>query len=404
MPPKFKLADHVIFLMLILIFYNATILPGSAIMYNGIVFIQFFLFISFFSLKLKENILKNPIPKVNTFNIIFFLILLVFFYSAFRNIDTNKSISSLFKLLSYFVLLILLFFYFSKRILKNELLFEKFLSYLIYTGIFVSLISLVTFFTGLPLNTTYSAMTTGIFIHPNTASHIFTILVPVTIYKYFSKKISLSFFLFLIILFLVTLLFTLSRAGYIGTLLAILIITYSKSKKIFFITIFFLIISVYLVILDFTFAKSNSSISRIILWATAYDMIVRDLPHTLFGYGVTEAITLFRNEKFFFGSIEDVPDPHNTLLLFSIQFGVIFTFLILLIVILNYVKIFFIRKKDYYIRNKLKIFLCISITVGLSVQNMMENILAYPEHFVMAFYFIFLGCLFNVDSLKSENG
>lgn len=404
MPSKFKLADHVIFLMLILIFYNATILPGSAVIYNGTAFIQFFLFMCFFSLIPKENILKHSIPSINVFNIFFSLIFLVFFFSAFRNIDTNNSVTSVFKLFSYFILLILLFYYFPRRILTNEQLFEKFLNYLIYTGIFVTLISLITYFAGIPLNATYSAMTTGIFIHPNTASHIFTILIPVVIYKYFSKKISLSFFLFLIILFLVTLLFTLSRAGYIGSLLAILIITYSKSKKIFFITIFFLIISVYLVILDFTFAKSNSSISRIILWATAYDMIVRDLQHTLFGYGVTEAVNIFRNEKFFFGSLEDVPDPHNTLLLFSIQFGVIFTFLILAVVVLNYVKIFFIRKKDYYIRNKLKIFLCISVTVGLSVQNMMENILAYPEHFVMAFYFIFLGCLFNVDSLKVQNG
>ncbi|MDQ3021691.1 MAG: O-antigen ligase family protein [Bacteroidota bacterium] len=246
-------------------------------------------------------------------------------------------------------------------------------------------------------------MGTGYFMHPNTASHFYTIMIPLLLYQYFAKKINFSKFLTILILFVLGLLFTFSRAGYIGASVSLLIIAYSKSKKFFFITIILLVISIYLFILDFIFAKSDSSISRVLLWATAIDMIIRDGGHSLWGYGVSNALTIFQNEKIYFGSTEEVPDPHNVILLLAIQFGLLFVISLILFLIVLFVKIYFIRHTDYFIENRTKIFLCLSITFGLISQNMVENVLAYPEHFVLNIFFIFIGYLYNFINNYEKN-
>ncbi|MBK8553747.1 MAG: O-antigen ligase family protein [Ignavibacteria bacterium] len=237
-------------------------------------------------------------------------------------------------------------------------------------------------------------MPTGYFMHPNTASHFYTIMIPIIFYKYFTKKFGFTEFIIILFLFILALLFTFSRAGYIGASVSLLIVAYSRSKKYFFITIILFAASVYFFLIDFISAKGDSSIARLLLWVAAVNMIVADLNHSLWGYGVTNALTVFQNEKIYFGSIEEVPDPHNIILLLSIQFGLLFVISLLIFLITLFIKIFSARNTNYFSENKFKIYLCISILLGLISQNMLENVLAYPEHFVLNVFFIFSGMLY----------
>jgi hypothetical protein len=123
----------------------------------------------------------------------------------------------------------------------------------------------------------------------------------------------------------------------------------------------------------------------------------------IWGYGVFNALEVFQSEKFFFGSREIVPDPHNSILLLSIQFGVVFTAVLSASILLLYLKVFLERKSILYRRHKNKISLSIAITLGLLGQNMVENILVYPEYFVMQAFLIFLGYIYHF-SLPLDDG
>ncbi len=366
---------------------------------------QFLLFLIFFLLNFDKTLIISRLPFFSLLNLSLTIVILVFIWSIFKNIENNNSFLAIFKTLSYFVLFFVLFFYFSKKLLSDDDFFEKFMNLIIVFGIITSAFSLLIYFAGINLhpNPNFGFMATGFFMHPNTASHFYTIIIPVLIYKYFTKKIDFIRFVPVLILFLLGLLFTFSRAGYIGASVAILVITYSRSKKYFYLTIVLLIISIYLFVLDFTSAKSDSSISRILLWATAIDMIFRDMNNTIWGYGVSNALTIFQSEKIYFGSTEDVPDPHNVILLFSIQFGLLFVITLMSFLILLFGKLFFLRSTEYFKRNRNKVFLSLAVVVGLIAQNMVENVLAYPEHFALNIFLIFLGFLYNIVNVYEKD-
>lgn len=357
----------------------------------------------FLSLVFDKTLITVKLPSFTLLNISLSVVLFFFISSTLKNIENNNSPLSIFKSISYIVLFITLFFYFSKKLFLDNDFFEKFLNLLISVGIFTAAFSLLIYVAGINLhsNPNYHFMATGYFMHPNTASHFYTIVIPIIIYKYVVKEISFAKFLAVIILFTLALLFTFSRAGYIGTTVSILVIAYSKSKKYFFLTIILLVVSIYFFILDFAFTKGDSSISRVLLWAAAIEMIIRDIGHSLWGYGISDALIIFQSEKIYFGSIEEVPDPHNVVLLFAIQFGLIFVISLFVFLILLFSKIYFLRKTDYFKMNRPKIFLCLAIILGLTGQNMVENVLAYPEHFVLNVFFIFLGFLYHfINSQK----
>lgn len=405
MPTKLLPTDFIILLLLLISLFVSSILPGASLILQVVSIFQLLLFLIFFSLRFDKTLLIVKLPEFSLLNISLTVVLLFFIASTLKNLENNNSPLSIFKSISYFVLFITLFFYFSKKLFLDNNFFEKFLKLLIGVGIFTSAFSLVIYFAGISLhpNPNFSFMATGYFMHPNTASHFYTIIIPIVIYQYFTKKIDITKFLPIIILFALGLLFTFSRAGYIGASVSILVMAYSKSKKYFFLTAILLIISIYLFILDFAFTKGDSSLSRILLWAAAVDMIVRDAGHGLWGYGVSNALTIFQSEKIYFGSIEEVPDPHNVVLLLSIQFGLIFVASLFIFLIILFAKIYFKRNTDYFILNRSKIFLSLSIILGLTSQNMLENVLAYPEHFALNVFFIFIGFLYHFINVHEKN-
>lgn len=331
-------------------------------------------------------------PKISMFSVTVTFLLLSFLVSNFYFNSGTNTITSYFKILSYFILFYVFLKCFAEYLFLNENSFEIFLNIILVFTIVNSILSIFFNIIGLNQNPIYPNHTLGLFTHPNTISNVFTLSIPVLFYKYFSGKINAVIFYILLLLFSYCLLFTFSRAGYLGTLIAILLITFFKSKKAFIFTLVIIAAISFYFVFDVASSKTNSSFARILLIATAIDMITTNLTTFLGGYGVYNAIEVFKNEKVFFGNYESVVDPHNTILLLGIQFGMIVSLISILIVLAISVKVS-IKAKYLDLKDKLKANLLVTVIISILFHNMLEDILVYPEYFVMPVFLTFFGIL-----------
>ncbi len=249
-------------------------------------------------------------------------------------------------------------------------------------------------FSGIYLDDRFSYAAAGLFGHPNTMAFIYTITIPILIYKYFTNQYPFYKFIILMFILVIGLLYTFSRAGYIGCCIAILVFAYKRSKKIFLLTVFILLIAFLNLFLIFSQSKGDSSYPRMLLVLTAIDMIFyRGSTFMLWGYGIFNNIKVFTSDKLFFGSTEQVVNPHNLFLLLSIQFGVLFTLSLFVLFVLIILKAF-LKKKYLNFRFSQRTNLGLFVLLGLFFQNMLEDIVVYPEFFVMPLFLIFLGYLY----------
>ena len=382
--------------LLFLSIYARTVFPLAGQVTNGILIFGLFIFIFILLIELNiNNLLSFQIKRSNKLlQFLFIVAIISFCYSYIHNIKYNLDIFSIAKTLSYFVVTFSFLFILAKKMFNDENFFEFILTFLLVFGIISSFLSFVMLIIGYHPIPAYSVTTTGFFAHPNTTSFLYTIVTPILIYKYFSKKISFEIFIFILILFIICLLFTYSRAGYMGVFLGILVFTYNKSKKIFISTVIILLIVILSFVIEFAMAKSGSSIGRALLIITAINMIVADQSSFLWGYGVYNFVDVFQSEKLFYGSVENVVDPHNLILLLGIQFGMLFTILIILIIAIVIIKNFWKLHKINQLKKKNRINLCLAVTMGLLMQNMLEDLIFYPEYFVMPIFLMFLGYLY----------
>jgi len=394
---KFSISNFLILLLFGVTFYNRTILPFSGIVYSGIYFLEIFIFFLFLISLIDFNrILNKSYIKFSFFDILVSVSFLFFIISSFYiNFQYNNNLKSIAKLLSYFIVIITFFYILSKYIYLSDKLFDNLVDIIIYFGIFSSLYALFDyFFLGFHPVEEYKFAASGIFSHPNTASILYIILIPILFYKYYNHRISILAFSTILILFSLGLLFTFSRAGYIGVFVTILIMTFFRSKTVFIVTSIFLIFIIFTFVIDFVFSKAASTMSRGMLIVTAVNMVFSDSTHFLWGYGVFNAIDVFITEKIFSGNFENVVDPHNVILLLTIQFGALFTISVLISIIYLYIKALIVNKKLKSTSKKSKLNVCIAITLGLIVQNLFEDQIVYPEYFFMPVFLIFFGYIY----------
>ncbi len=355
-----------------------------------------------------QKISFNPF-NLNSRNVLLICIAAFFILSSFViNLNNNADLKSIAKLITYPLIAYVFFSYTGKKLLRSYALFEKYMKVFIVAGVVSSILSIIIFALGISPSATYFFTTHGIFVHPNTTSFLYILVIPVTIYFYYIGKINFFSFTVLLSLLVIVLLFTYSRAGYLGAFSGALIFTFlrSRSKKIFVITSIVIILIISTFAIDFLTAKQNSSYSRILLILTAYNMIFLNSSTFLWGYGVYSGVELFREEKLFFGSYEFVDDPHNFLLLSGIQFGAVLPLLALLFVLFTYLKFYRIDKKKFSEKKLLNMYLCISVTAGFLINNMLEDVIVYPEYYVMPVFLIFLGYLYyslNYSDGRDEN-
>jgi hypothetical protein len=393
---KFEISDYFIFSVFFVSLYINTLLIGYSFLLTNVYYFQTVLFLLYLIVRFDaKSFLNFKLPKVDFLNLEIFLMLFVFFISSFVvNYSNNSDPISLIKLSTYPIIFILFFFTLAKKIYNDNGIFEKLMNAVLYLGIAHSLISVFIFLAVPSLNSTYSFSITGLFRLPNTTSFIYTALIPILLYKYFTKQINFYIFAVIFVLFLFCLLFTYSRSGYLAFSVILLVSSYSKSKKVFFISLILLLVIIGLFFADFATSKTDSSVPRFLLYITAIDMIFRDINHFFWGYGVIKALDLFIEEKMLFGSFEQVISPHNFIFLLSLQFGALMPVSFLIFVITIYVRTAYINTKKIIINRKMQASLCIVVTLSLIIQSLLEDILAYPEFFVMPIFLTFLGYLY----------
>lgn len=396
MVKKFEISDYLIFSVFFVSIYINTLLIGFSFLLTNVYYFQAILFILFLIVRFDvKSFLNFQFPKIDFLNFEILLMFLVFIYSSFViNLSNNSDSKSLIKLTTYPIIFILFFLILAKKLYSDNNVFEKLLNAVLYLGLAHSLFSIIVFFLFPSLNPTYSFSITGVFKLPNTVAFLYTALIPILLYKYFTKQINFYIFAVIFALFLFCLLFTYSRSGYMAFCIILLVSSYSKSKKVFFASLLLLLVIIGLLFSDFATSKTDSSLPRLLLYLTAVEMIFRDVNHFLWGYGVIKALDLFIEEKLLFGSFEQVISPHNFIFLLSLQFGALMPISFIIFVITIYFKTTYINAKKILVNRKMQASLCIAVTLSLIFQSLLEDILAYPEFFVMPIFLTFLGYLY----------
>lgn len=397
MRSNFEISEYVASLLILINLYVISILPLGYIVKDAIYYIQICLFLVYIIIKFdfdsvvkyKPDGDKKVLYSELALGFVFIFITLVI------SLNNNNNIESIAKILTYVLLFILYFNFYSASLITDSNRLNKFLNAIILTGTVNAVYGWFALFFLPSPSDQYQGYHLGLFHHPNTNAAVFSIVVPVAFYKVmYSRKqyyLKIGLFVFLFI----SMLFTYSRATFIGVGIGLLLLTFFKSGKFMILFVAILAIIGFTVLDTFLLAKGGfSSISRLLLYYTAFQMIIESLSTMLFGYGVFRALEIFVTEKLFVGSLEVVVDPHNMLLLLAIQFGLIitiaFTAFIIFVLTLGISRINKISPEK-----KSGLVISIAIIADLFVQNQFEDIMVYPEYFVYPIFLTFLGYIYH---------
>lgn len=399
MTARFQVADYIIFCLLLVNLYISTWLPGMFFVKNIVSFAGLALFMCFAAVVVFPAGIKL---RIDLTNVLIILILLAFCISALVfNFSDSAAPRAAAKLLSFPALFMMFFVYAGKKLAQNISAFDAYMTAFLVSGTVLSLFSLLMFAAGAGGEPDQLLSAKGVFVHPNTASFMYIIIIPACIYLINSGRIGLPLGMVILIVFSIALLFTYSRAGYIGVFAAVTTYMFLRSgRKLVFLVIYLAAIAVAVnLLMDFFTAKQDSSLGRFLLAVTAYDMITDNTTNMLWGYGIEKGLLIFRDEKQFFGSFELVDDPHNFVLLAGIQFGLVVTFLFISLILLIYYRIARMNKR-ILLKNELdSVYLASAVTSGLLLNNMFEDIVVYPEYYVLPVFLIFLGYLHYKEKL-----
>lgn len=401
MPSKFQLNEKLILVYLLIVFSMSITVPQ--IHFLNDISVKIFIFITVLLMGFSfSSVVNLNFSSPDLLEFVFILVVGAFLISCFYiNFDANFNPFALLTILTYIINFVMFFLILGKNFRLNSSKFDKFINLILIFAVFLSLVSLIFFIFGFHFLSQYSHTSAGLFGHPNTTSMFYTICTPVLFYKYFSKKISFPVFITLLLLFIIVLLLTFSRAGYIGVGVGILIYTFYKSRTLFVIVSLLVAFIAVTVVLDFATSKVDSSASRFLLILAAYSLITRTDTTMLWGYGPVNGTEVFMEEKFFFGN-EPVPNPHNLLLQLSIHFGVLFTLLTTLSVTILLIKGMFLKFKNDKFKNDHRLSLCMTVIIALIVQNFFEDVLVNVLYFVMPVFFLFCGYVYYSLKFKNE--
>jgi len=179
-------------------------------------------------------------------------------------------------------------------------------------------------------------------------------------------------------------------------LIGLIVLIYKKSRTLFVVTTLFLLLISSTIVIQFASAKgSASAFSRAQVMLTGYDMIINHgATNLLWGYGVLNSKKVFVQELTSnFDVTREETGPHNFVLTLGIQFGMILTTSVLFYIFILLLKSQLKVKRKLILSQYFKVNLALSVTLGILTQCVMEDIVVYPEFFVMPMFLLFLGYL-----------
>lgn len=383
------------YLIIILNMYVLTILPGSFELQNINIYILFLILCSvitynfnYFKLLIFTN--KFYLKKI------FILILLTLGLSVIFNSKDYFNLYGISKLIILIFGFAFFFFLIANKLYSDITLLNHFYSHLILLGVITAAFGILNSI--VPFNPILqsSGASSSFFRHPNTVAFAYIPALCILGYNLLfrdDRNKLIPFILFSIVFFGLAL--SLSRSGLLAFLISVLILIFFKSKKLFLVLFIVLIISTSIIIQFFFDIKgSSSTIARLGLIYSAVEMI-KSSNHILY-WGVG-TVSVFEEYQTFKESVSPFLDtvlyPHNSILFFILQFGIISLTPVLLFVLLILIKCF---KFLYQLFDKYK-FLLIPFTIcsSLLIQSLLEDTILFPEFFVFPIFLIFLGYLFN---------
>lgn len=288
--------------------------------------------------------------------------------------------------------------YFPKANLKNPKIWKFLLKFTAIVGIVTGIVGIIFYFGGVNVNPSAIGASSSYFKHPNSCAFIYSISVPIILYPLLFERSEMrkdEFLLILISLFIVyfAMIITLSRAGYIAIFISTMILVFLKSKKAFIFSLAATFLIGYFFLQSFLLAKgSASSLSRLGLIYSAIEMLKSSNIGFLLGFGTISVFDKFTEFKFQLGPLlEDVAYPHNAILFYIMQFGILTLIPLLAYSILLIVKAIRIIRKDKEMNKDLII--PFTVTISLFFQSMLEDTVLFPEFYVFYLYMAFFGYL-----------
>jgi hypothetical protein len=395
------------FVIYILSIFSLTIFPGSLLFNNysylffsGIFFSYFFYYFSFRQIFEKKFFLNKAD------NILIFLSIIFFVTSLIINYNDYIKYSGLLKIF-LFISSIIFFVTILPRHLSNTAIYNKFIEFIIWVGLVTSLIAIINTFIGFNNFQQFGYnITISYFRHPNTAAFIYTLSLISCVYSFLFKensKFKKYFYLLCSILILYGMLFTYSRAGYLAIFIGMsTLLFYYKKRLLLYIAGITLIIGTYIV-QNFLFVKGTASLfSRFGLIYSAVEMIKSSNKILLFGVGsvsVFDYYTEFKNQILDSFFLDPVQYPHNFILFYILQFGILSLIPILIYLSLVLFNCFFLIYKN--IKKYKFLILPFAVVLSLLFQSLLEDTILFPEYFVYPLFLTFLGIIiFNLKKYR----
>lgn len=392
--------------VIIIAIYSFTIFLGSEyprLYFPQVLFLTFFIYIAI-SVNLGD-VYKNLSQRINLNSILIFFTLAFFLISVFVfNLKDVKSVYGFSKVMILILAPIFYCYYLPKEYYKNEKLLFLIIKLFLVVSIITAVVALVFFYLGINTSEIHKNSAVSYFRHPNSVAFMYSFSFPILLFLILFCKDRFSFVIRVVIhvcmlIVAVAMLFTFSRAGYLSILVSSLFLLFFYNKKLFLYVIlaFLLVFSFFFE--TFVLAKgTGSTISRIGLVFAAIQMIKSSTTGFLWGFGTTSVFDVYTEFKYQLGPLlEDIGYPHNFILFFIMQFGIMPLISIAVYFLITIYKS--LRKVFDNVSNQY-LLLPLAIVFGLVAQSLLEDTILFPEFFVFHLFLITFG--FIVYDLKNN--
>jgi hypothetical protein len=401
--------------IILFMLYRHSIFPGVKYWPAREAYFVLFAGLMVFLVSLDSNVIskrlkKAPLSRGNFFNLLFLLI--ICFSILFINPDELASKKSLLNLASYGVYVILYFFILPSYFIKDLKMFYSFLWFFSNIGLLTAFIGVVFYFMGVSSSMYMEAGSVmqiySYIVNPNYVSFLFTNTTIITFYLYLNNRGRISFFseLFLLVSLSIQLyaqVFTFCRAGLLGNMVGMLIlmIFYFRRKVILFLpfVLFFGLGFLY----SFFAAKGYVSfLTRFFLLIPAYHMLNDSFTNFLWGFGPTTQFEIFKKYILLYIPYQPVENPHNFLVSLLLMYGLIFTSLFLVFLVVQISKGISINFRNFHFKMKFMIGFLISVSLAQFIHGLFDSGLIYYIYFNLQFFLIYLGLLAIVNRIPKQ--
>lgn len=389
--------------------YVLTIFPGGSSLKSvpTIVLSAMFtlIFVNKFNL---ESVFFYKTSEFKSDKLIIFIFIVLFFISVFIiNIKDILNQFGISKILLFLLCPVFYCLYFPEVYFNKPQIIKFLLKFFIILGTITGFIGIIFYYFSINQNPSVLNASSAYFVHPNTAAFVYSFSAPVVIYlllfeKYRFSKPEIMTMIFSLIIIYAGLILTISRAGYLAIFISSFILVYFKNKKLLLLFLILFGTFFYLFLQGFVFSKGSvSSVSRLGLIYSAIELLKSSREGFLWGFGTISVFDIYSDYKLQLGPlIEDVPYPHNFILFFIMQFGVLsLIFLLIYLIKLIYSTIRTLNNTPE--KNKFLI-LPLAVVVSLLFQSLLEDTILFPDYFVFHFFLIFFGFIVYFKYIKKS--